>query len=79
MKGRTRLTHVTGYLEGVFKVNYTMLEKDELAELCILKKTRYDESVRSKKGLGPRDGYLANAVREYYPDLKTTEIFRSSI
>ena len=67
-KGRVRLKHVYNRLVGRgIEVKYTML-----GELCILKKTRYDEIVRSKKGLAPRDGHLANPVRDYYPNLKTT-------
>ena len=33
------------------------------------KQQKYDELLRTTKGRGPKDGYLAGAVREFYPGL----------
>ena len=62
---------------------YSLVEKDELRMLCKKYKDEYDAKVDEyKKQVNwndkmkkhtkklPREGYLARAVREYYPDLQ---------
>ena len=62
---------------------YSLVEKDELGKLCKKYKDEYDAKVDEyKKQVNwndkmkkhtkklPREGYLARAVREYYPDLQ---------
>ena len=51
--------------QRVTKRKYPSLEKEELGKLCVEKKRKYDELVTP----GPKDGYLACAVREYYSDM----------
>ena len=53
--------------QRVTKRKYSSLEKEELGKLCVEKKRKYDELVKP----GPKDGYLACAVREYYSDMAT--------
>ena len=57
------------------KEKYTLLEKEELGDLCVQKKQKYDELASSQKGLGSQDGYISVAVREFYPDLAKMKYF----
>ena len=62
---------------------YSLVENDELGKLCKKYKDEYDAKVDEYKKqvnwnnkmkkhtkILPREGYLARAVREYYPDLQ---------
>ena len=53
---------------------YTLLEKEELDDLCVHKKRKYDELASSQKGLGAQDGYISVAVRGL-PRFSEDEIF----
>ena len=69
------------------KDKYSMFEKEELGKLCVKYKEEYNQNVeqhandvtfndKRKKHTTqlPREGYLARAVREYYPDLQGFEV-----
>ena len=61
---------------------YSLVKKYEFGKLCKKYKDEYDAKVEYKKQVNwndkmkkhtkklPREGYLARAVREYYPDLQ---------
>jgi len=64
------------------KDKHTLAEKEELGNLCKRFKKEYDakseknkdkanwsERVRKRTKMLPKEGYLAHAVRTYYPDL----------
>ena len=48
------------------KRKYTLDEKDRLGKLVVEKKKAFDKLERP----GAQDGYIAKAVREFYPDLR---------
>ena len=73
---------MSDFVSAPKRQRYSLIQKEELGKLCFKFKTQYEEEMlklpkkwdakrRQFTQPTPKEGYIARALRQTYPDLKT--------